>query len=204
VVQLDDRLVRSVLREMNLLDARANLPALHPRIDLTQGPGHALRALVMTLVGELEAGDYLSPQIHTVEHLGRAMAGLVLAPLHTGRRANQAPIDAALDYVAHHLDQNITLDELVQASGLSRRSLQRAFARRFEMSPLEYVRRRRLERARQMLVSSQADVTVTDAALQSGFGHMGRFAREYRSHFGERPSATLSRARRETRTRRSG
>jgi len=32
---------------------------------------------------------------------------------------------------------------------------------------------------------------VSEAALRSGFDHLGRFARYYRDFFGESPSATL-------------
>ena len=36
--------------------------------------------------------------------------------------------------------------------------------------------------------------TVTDLALAHGFGHLGRFAVEYREAFGESPSVSLGRS----------
>jgi transcriptional regulator GlxA family with amidase domain len=63
------------------------------------------------------------------------------------------------------------------------------------MSPLEFVRRRRLEQAHSMLASGSPGTTVTAAALRAGFSHMGRFARDYHAQFGEKPSETLARSR---------
>jgi len=89
----------------------------------------------------------------------------------------------------------MTIEELAKAGGINKRSLQRAFQVRFEMSPLEFVRRRRLEEARAMLASGAPGMTVTAAAMRVGFGHMGRFARDYHAQYGEKPSDTLARAR---------
>lgn len=57
------------------------------------------------------------------------------------------------------------------------------------MSPMQYLRGVRLDRAREDL---QAGVgTVSDIAYQWGFTNLGRFARAYRERFGELPSDTL-------------
>ena len=52
----------------------------------------------------------------------------------------------------------------------------------------------RLEGARDDLRRSSASGdSVTDVALRWGFGHLGRFARDYAEQFGELPSQTLRR-----------
>ena len=61
---------------------------------------------------------------------------------------------------------------------------------------MRYLRRARLVRVRQALLAARGDETVTHVALAWGFTHLGRFALEYRSLFGESPSETLRRARR--------
>jgi AraC-like DNA-binding protein len=60
---------------------------------------------------------------------------------------------------------------------------------------MSYVRRRRLEHARDELLSLDpaAGVKVIDVALRHGFTHTGRFAAAYRARFGESPSVTLRR-----------
>jgi transcriptional regulator GlxA family with amidase domain len=59
---------------------------------------------------------------------------------------------------------------------------------------MEFLRSRRLELARTRLLSSP-ESTVTEIALDCGFGHLGRFSIQYRAHFGEGPLQTRSRAR---------
>jgi AraC-like DNA-binding protein len=58
-----------------------------------------------------------------------------------------------------------------------------------------YLRLKRLWSARRLLVSGSAGLSVTAAALATGFCHMGEFSRGYKSAFGEMPSETLEQGR---------
>jgi transcriptional regulator GlxA family with amidase domain len=61
------------------------------------------------------------------------------------------------------------------------------------MSPFEYIKARRLNAARQALVAADSSSnTVTRIAVENGFAHLGRFAADYREHFGESPHETLA------------
>ena len=60
---------------------------------------------------------------------------------------------------------------------------------------MDFVKRVRLERARQKLSSLDAETSVTAVAFECGFGNLGHFARDYHERFGERPSETLRRSR---------
>jgi AraC family ethanolamine operon transcriptional activator len=50
-----------------------------------------------------------------------------------------------------------------------------------------------LNLARRELQRRNSQTSVTATAMNFGFWHLGRFADEYRSLFGESPSATLAR-----------
>jgi transcriptional regulator GlxA family with amidase domain len=63
-------------------------------------------------------------------------------------------------------------------------------------TPLAFMRRLRLAAARERLSRPDAQTTVTDVALSTGFLHLPRFAQYYRAAFNEHPSETLRRARR--------
>jgi len=82
-------------------------------------------------------------------------------------------------------------------TGVSERTLQYAFQRELQLSPLAYMRIVRLNRARaQLLAAAPSETTVTDIATAWGFFHLGKFSQDYRRMFGERPSETLASFRR--------
>jgi len=60
------------------------------------------------------------------------------------------------------------------------------------MSPIAYIRCERLCRVHDDLLAADRAVTsVTETAARWGFAHMSQFAKDYRTLFGESPSATL-------------
>ncbi|RDU96249.1 helix-turn-helix domain-containing protein [Trinickia dinghuensis] len=88
-------------------------------------------------------------------------------------------------------DGEQTILDLCVALRCSRRTLQTSFQRVANVSPVEYLRSVRLNGVRRLLRSTyHEELTVGDAAAQWGFTHLGYFAREYRSLFGELPSQT--------------
>jgi AraC-like DNA-binding protein len=134
--------------------------------------------------------------------LKRSVVSL-LAPELFLEQSRQAPgssskenrvLDRVCAYIEAHSERPITATELEQISGLSGRSLQYAFRRRFDCSPMDWVRQHRLELARSSLRSGVKVTTVTQVALEFGFNNLSLFARYYRERFGESPSVTLQRA----------
>lgn len=92
-------------------------------------------------------------------------------------------------------EQAPTLTEMAAAAGVSIRSLQVGFQQYMGMSPTEYFRDLRLQRARELLLHADSSSTqVADVAFSLGFTHLGRFAQAYRKRHGELPSQTLREA----------
>jgi len=83
----------------------------------------------------------------------------------------------------------LTLDDICQATGIKRRTLQKYFHTLYGMGPTEYFRIRRLNGARADLLKGTAK--VHEVAHRWKFTHMGRFSVRYKTHFGESPSQTL-------------
>jgi AraC-like DNA-binding protein len=96
--------------------------------------------------------------------------------------------------VEENLDQPLYMPELCGTIGVSDRTLRVCCQEQLGVSPKRYLLLRRMNLARQALRdSSPATTTVTEIATQHGFWQFGRFAGEYKSLFGEAPSATLQR-----------
>ena len=99
------------------------------------------------------------------------------------------------DYTLNLDGRRPYLSELCAAANVSERTLQYAFQDIMGMSPLTFLHRLRLHRARDELRKAEScSTTVTDVAMNWGFWHFGEFSRAYKNCFGELPSATLKRS----------
>ena len=98
--------------------------------------------------------------------------------------------------VEENSDQPLYIPELCATVGVPDRTLRVCCQKQLGMSPKRYLLLRRMHLARQALRDGNPGTTsVTEIATQYGFWQFGRFAGEYRSLFGEAPSATLHRPR---------
>ena len=95
-------------------------------------------------------------------------------------------VDRVIALIHDHADRPLTLTDLATHAGVGGRRLQQGFRDHVGMSPMEYLRRVRLDRARRDLTETQD--TITEIAFRWGFTHPGRFARAYREQFGVAPS----------------
>jgi len=111
------------------------------------------------------------------------------APL-LGRAA--AIVRAAEEHFAMNLEGKVSLADLCDATGVSKSVLYRAFDLVCGEPPLAYFHKRRLSRARAVLLrGTPFRGKVMQAALSSGLTELGRFSVEYRQLFGESPRVTL-------------
>jgi AraC-like DNA-binding protein len=114
---------------------------------------------------------------------------------HHAREALPPGLTQALEWLEARLDQPVQLETLAAAAGMRPRTLEAQFRKHLGASPLTWVRRTRLARARQQLIAAAGETSITSVALANGFGQLGRFAADYRRQFGELPSETLRAAR---------
>ncbi|WP_414604262.1 helix-turn-helix transcriptional regulator [Stenotrophomonas sp. FR012] len=96
-----------------------------------------------------------------------------------------AALQRALRYVDEHLSQPLRVTELAAAACVSRFHLVRLFRVGTGASPLRYVRRRRIERARQLLPGAQLPMACL--AQQLGFFDQSHFVRSFRAETGCSP-----------------
>ncbi len=98
------------------------------------------------------------------------------------------------DWLEANIDRALYLPEVCAALDVPARTLNRCCEEHLGMSPRRHLWLRRMNLARQELQRKSAPTSVTAIATQFGFWHLGRFAVEYGSLFGEAPSTTLARS----------
>ena len=101
------------------------------------------------------------------------------------RRTSSGGLAAAVQYIQDNLDRHISIDELVEEACMSKSSFYRHFSDEFDMSPLEYITRERVVRARELL--SDPENTVTNVSHALGFSSTSHFIDMFKEHEGVTP-----------------
>jgi AraC-like DNA-binding protein len=87
---------------------------------------------------------------------------------------------------ARYFDQ-IDVDDMARAAGLSRAHFSRQFRRAFGESPHQYLLTRRLERAGALL--RYTDRSVADVCMSVGLQSVGSFTTSFKRMYGKSPTA---------------
>lgn len=99
----------------------------------------------------------------------------------------------ALRFIRGHAEDDLSVDDLAAAAGMSERGLQAAFVRHVGSTPMAALRRERLQRAHEQLMQSRdaSPTTVAAVAARWRFSNPGRFASQYLRAYGRSPRETL-------------
>jgi len=89
-------------------------------------------------------------------------------------------------FMENNYIQKYTLEEFASMSGRSISTFNREFRRLFNKSPHQWIKEKRLDFARNLLL--QSDLTPSDIYLRAGFEDLAHFSRSFKSHFGINPS----------------
>ncbi len=100
-------------------------------------------------------------------------------------RASRHGLAAAAEVAKRRMHEPLRVSDLAEAACMSEPSFYRAFRNEFGITPLAYLTRLRVDRARQLL--SNPTRSVTDVAASVGFGSVSHFIRVYRDHVGQTP-----------------
>ena len=106
-------------------------------------------------------------------------------PLHLALGSNQPKLTEAVTLMEANIEEPISLDELSNYVGISRRQLERLFQKHLNCVPTRYYLKLRLNRARLLLL--QTSKSIVDIALACGFISAPHFSKCYRDLFGIPP-----------------
>lgn len=97
----------------------------------------------------------------------------------------EARLRRARAFIDAHYDQHIDLDAIARAACLSRYHFLRSFRRAFDITPHQYLTHKRIERAKELLETS--NISVTEVCLEVGFQSLGSFSSLFQRHVGHSP-----------------
>jgi len=182
---LDAATIAELLIEADL-PAQAASPG--PALSVSDAAPELTDAVVrlLRLVGTPRDLRILGPAVKREIHwrlLTGPQGGLVRQVGTAGSRI--ALVARAIAWIRAHYDEPIRVDDLAAEVGLSVSSLNRHFRAATSMSPLQYQKQLRLQRARLRLLADPADVAGTGHAV--GYTSASQFSREYRRLFGVPP-----------------
>jgi AraC-like DNA-binding protein len=100
-------------------------------------------------------------------------------------------IDNLVDYIQANSHLPLTLTDLEEASNYSARHLQNLFRDKFDCTPMQFVRRQRLQRAMERLENSGDGETVANIARDCGYRFASSFSADFQKEFGISPSSVL-------------
>ncbi len=158
-------------------------------LETSSGAGRLMSSILLELAGELE----------TLDDAGFIAIEAAIIPLLTATIAStyheREPRGSARAYLStmqrlcNSIDQRLrdselSIQQVAQLNGLKVRYIQRLFHRQGETFR-NYIRRRRLERCREMLSDpAEADLSITSICLHWGFNDPAYFSRNFRQEYG--------------------
>jgi AraC family transcriptional regulator len=104
------------------------------------------------------------------------------------RREAMRRINRSIDYLDSRIAEPLNLDTLAAQAHFSRNHFMRVFAQLTGETPVEHLRRIRLERAA-VLLNVKPNASILEIALDVGFRSAAVFARAFSAHFGRSASA---------------
>ena len=105
---------------------------------------------------------------------------------HTGTSAKADPaVIKCIDLIDREYTRRIVMDDLCYVTGLSKQHICRLFRNALDTRPMEYVAKRRIQAAKELL--SETSMTTEDIAEKVGFGSSSYFCKLFKRYEGISP-----------------
>ncbi|MDB6142461.1 MAG: araC 1 [Pseudomonas sp.] len=152
---------------------------------------HLARAMLSSLNSPATANALLidSTLLALCNHATRRYGQLAIATEKGGARLSGWQERRVKELIEHHLGQNnLLVSDLAHVCGLSRSYFSRAFKATTGLAPHEWMIRRRIEKARQLLLQTP-EMTASEIALVCGFSDQSHFTHLFLKSQGLTPCA---------------
>lgn len=108
-----------------------------------------------------------------------------IRPVSAKREREDERVKKMLEYIHDNYMSEITTKVLASSANVSESECLRCFRNVLGITPIQYLKKYRLQIAADMLMTT--DYTITGIASRCGFGHMSYFARAFHGMFGVTP-----------------
>lgn len=142
------------------------------------------QSLVDEAISLLER-DETPPTLLAVSGVGWALLTQLAADAATGGRGRTEPVRQAQEHLRRHLDQPVRVGDLARAAGLSTSHFSALFRAATGGGVLEYLKRLRMARACELLITTPR--TVSEVASAVGYDDPFYFSRQFRAVHGCSP-----------------
>ena len=149
---------------------------------------YIIRALEADLKAGLPGGKLFGESLLCALAV-RLLRSYSVSPPRGPKRKNGLPrarLNRVIEYIEANLDGKITLTALAETAGMSAHYFTELFKQSVNVPPQQYVLRRRIERARNLLNNPR--VTVLEAAVRCGFSDQSHFTKIFRRIVGVTPT----------------
>jgi transcriptional regulator GlxA family with amidase domain len=108
------------------------------------------------------------------------------SPMLAAVSAEDSPVTRVQNHVLAHLEESFTVESLACLANMSARHFARIFGREVGMTPMEFIQNARIDRARELLETS--DLPLKTVAFRSGFGSVRHMRFLFDDRLGLTPS----------------
>ena len=157
-----------------------------PPIATCSGPVSALH-LMLDIVKQYQGENTVSAvqEILSCDQNKRSEALKSLSA--TEDRGLPAKLQELIQLMSANIEEPLSIDELHQYTGVSRRQIERLFQTHLNVSPSRYYLEIRVTNARRLLLQTQE--SITNISIACGFANTSHFSNCFKSFFGTSPSA---------------
>jgi transcriptional regulator GlxA family with amidase domain len=172
----------------------------YPGIDVDEDVLFVDSGQVLTSAGAASGIDlclHIIRRDHGVGLANHVARRLVSAPYRSGGQAQYVPhsipeplgdaFAATRTWALEHLDEDLTLARLAEQANVSPRTFSRRFTADTSRTPMQWVMRARIDRARELL--ERTDLTVTQIANRTGLHSDANLRRHFHAVLGTSPTA---------------
>jgi|Deesub1362B_J571_1020462.scaffolds.fasta_scaffold00175_35 YesN/AraC family two-component response regulator len=96
-------------------------------------------------------------------------------------------ISKAIKYIELNLSEDLSLSVLSRIANLSKYHFCRLFKKKTGLTPMKFVSKKRIERAKELL--QREDITISTIAFEVGFNDIGHFVKKFKAYTGLTPTS---------------